>query len=560
VKTLAAYLPWKRGALLEPRALAAPLAVALGYYLANRLGFAFTLEPYPISILWPANALMLSALLLLPPRRWWLVIAAVLPAHLLVQLQSEVPLAMVLGWFASNSSEALIGAGLVRLIIRWPQRLRLDSFHSAGVVLLLACVAAPFISSFLDAALVRLLGWGQVGYLQLVQVRFFSNVLASLVIVPLVLGLAALEPRRLREAPPERHAEAAAVLGGVILTSLAVFAMAHFDPAHAPALYYAPLPFLLWSAVRLGPSGTSVAIAAMTLITIRGAVQGEGPFAGGAPEQVARTLQIFLIAVSVPLLLLSVVLEERARAGRELRAQRQQLTHLSRVAMLSDMSGGLAHELNQPLTAILSNAQAAQHLLANHKVDEAELGEILRDIIAADQRAGDVIRRLRALFRRGETAFERLDPHELVREVMTLAHGDLVTRGIETAFELEAGLPAVEGDRVQLQQVMLNLVMNAADAMASRPDGLLRVQTRADGRSVQLSFIDSGPGFSADMAETLFEPFYTTKPQGLGLGLSISRSIVVAHGGRLWGRPNGRAGAAFHMVLPAAGQRPRDGR
>ena len=558
MKTLAGYLAWKRGAGLEARALVTPLAVALGYYLANRLGFAFTLEPYPISVLWPANALLLSALLLLPSRRWWLVLAVALPAHLLAQLQRDVPLALVLGWFASNSSEALIGAGLVRLLIPWPQRLRLDSFHSAGVVLLLACVAAPFLSSFLDAALVRLIGWGEVGYLQLVQVRFFSNVLASVVIVPLVLALAALEPRRLREAPPERHAEAAAVLGGVILTSLAVFAVLHFDPAHAPALYYAPLPFLLWSAVRLGPAGTAVAIAAMTLITIRGAVHGEGPFAGGAPEQVARTLQIFLIAVSVPLLLLSVVLEERARSSRELRAQREQLTHLSRVAMLSDMSGGLAHELNQPLTAILSNAQAAQHLLANRNVDEEELGEILRDIIAADQRAGDVIRRLRALFRRGETAFERLDPHALVREVMTLAHGDLVTRGIETAFELEAGLPAIEGDRVQLQQVMLNLVMNAADAMASRPERLLKVQTRADAHGVQVSFLDSGPGFSADIAEKLFEPFYTTKPQGLGLGLSISRSIVASHGGQLWGRSSGRAGAAFHILLPAAGQRTPD--
>jgi len=323
VKTLAGYLQWKRGAGLEWGVLVAPAAVALAYYAANRLGFAFTLEPYPVSVLWPANALLLAALLLVAPRRWWLLIAAVLPAHLAAQLQSDVPLAMVLGWFASNSSEALIGAGLVRVFVPWPQRLRLDSFQRTGAVLLLACVAAPFLSSFLDAALVRLTGWGQIGYLQLVQVRFFSNVLASVVIVPLVLALAALEPRRLREAPPERHAEAAAVLGGVILTSLAVFAMARFDPAHAPALYYAPLPFLLWSAVRLGPSGTALAIAAMTLITIRGAVHGEGPFAGGEPEQIARTLQIFLIAVSVPLLLLSVVLEERERAGRELRAQRE---------------------------------------------------------------------------------------------------------------------------------------------------------------------------------------------------------------------------------------------
>jgi C4-dicarboxylate-specific signal transduction histidine kinase len=272
--------------------------------------------------------------------------------------------------------------------------------------------------------------------------------------------------------------------------------------------------------------------------------------------QTARTLQIFLVSMSAPLLLLAAVLEERARAARESREQREQLTHLSRVAMLSDMSGGLAHELNQPLTAILSNAQAAQHLLANKKVDDAELGDILNDIIAADERAGEVIRRLRSLFRRGETEFLRLDTHALVREVLTLANGDLVTRGVQTVLQLEPALPAVQGDRVQLQQVMLNLVMNAAEAMVPGPERVLRVRTFASGTEVQVSFVDTGPGFGADMSEKLFEPFYTTKRLGLGLGLSISRSIVTAHGGRLWGAPNPRLGASFHLILPAAGTRP----
>src|SRR5436190_4131864 len=192
--------------------------------------------------------------------------------------------------------------------------------------------------------------------------------------------------------------------------------------------------------------------------------------------------------------------------------------------MLGDMTGGLAHELNQPLTAILSNAQAAQHLLANKKVDEEELGEILRDIIAADQRAGEVIRRLRTLFRRGKTEFERLDPHDVLRDVLGLVHGDLVTRGIDTELELQEGLPAVQGDRVQLQQVMLNLILNAAEAMApvASADRVLKVRTQAADGRVQFSFTDRGAGFAADLDEKLFEAFYTTKPQGLGLGLSIS--------------------------------------
>jgi two-component system sensor kinase FixL len=228
--------------------------------------------------------------------------------------------------------------------------------------------------------------------------------------------------------------------------------------------------------------------------------------------------------------------------------------------MLGDMSGGLAHELNQPLTAILSNAQAAQHLLANKAASDAELGEILRDIIAADQRAGEVIRRLRALFRRGETAFERLDLNELVGEVLSVARGDLVTRGVQTVLQLQEAVPAVQGDRVQIQQVMLNLLMNASDAMArnASAERVLKVSSVAAGGHVHVSFADRGPGFAANMSEKLFEPFYTTKPQGLGLGLSISRSIVVAHGGRLWGAPNGGQGASFHLALPAlVAERPR---
>jgi signal transduction histidine kinase len=530
------------------------LTVALGYYFAARLGFALTLQPHPISTLWPPNALLMSALLLTASRRWWVLIAAALPAHLLVQLQSGVPMTMVLGWFASNCSEALIGAALIRAFVPGP--LRLDSFRSACVFLLAGALAAPLASSFVDAAVVRLVGWGEGGYWDLVRLRFFSNVLAALTIVPLVVTWVAARPELVRKAKPERIAEVTAVFAGLLVTSYTVFGMKELDASYTPALYYAPLPFLLWAAVRLGPVGTTSSLATMVVLTIWGAVNGLGPFAGASPQDTAREMQLFLISVSVPLLLLAVVLEERARAGREAHEQRLQLTHLSRVAMLGEMSGGLAHELNQPLTAILSNAQAAQHFIANNKViDPEELSDILRDIIAADQRAGEVIRRLRALFKRGETHLQRLDANELVRETMSLAHGDLATRSIDAVLELAPALPAVRGDRIQLEQVMLNLIMNAAEAMA--PGGsegrrlTIRTAVAADGQ-VQVGFVDRGPGFAPDMVDKLFEPFYTTKPQGLGLGLSISRSIIAAHGGRIWGSATPGHGASFQIALPPA--------
>ena len=527
------------------------LAVALGYYLAARVGFAFTLQPDPISTLWPPNALLMAALLLSAPRSWWVLLAAALPAHLLAELQSGVPLAMVLGWFASNCSEALIGAGLVRAFVRAP--VRLDSLRNAGLLLLCGGLAAPLASSFLDAGLVKLIGFGEGEYWTLVRTRFSANVLAAITIVPLVLAWASWRPAAVRATPPAHRVEVAALFVGLLAVSLLAFDLPLFGASLAPALWYAPLPFLLWAAVRLGTIGTTSALALLVVATIWGAVQGVGPFTGDSPQDTARDLQLFLIAASVPLLLLAVALEERSRAEREAHEQRLQLTHLSRVAMLGEMSGGLAHELNQPLTAILSNAQAAEHLIANKTIDNNELREILRDIIAANQRASEVIRRLRALFKRGETYLERLDANELVRETLSLAQGDLATRSIAPVLKLAPGTLAIQGDRIQLEQVMLNLILNGAEAMAAHTAVERTITVRSAGNDswVYVSFADRGPGFAPELVEKLFEPFYTTKPQGLGLGLSISRSIVRAHGGRLWGASHASHGASFHIALPA---------
>ena len=239
-----------------------------------------------------------------------------------------------------------------------------------------------------------------------------------------------------------------------------------------------------------------------------------------------------------------------ARIEREAREQRVQLMHLSRVAMLGELSGGIAHELNQPLTAILSNAQAAQHLLANNSGTPEMLAEILQDIVAADQRAGEVIQRLRALFRRGETQFRAVDVNTLVGEVLDIMRSDLITKGIAIERQFELELPLVSGDRIELQQVLLNLAVNACEAMSATEVRRLVARTRRANGEVEISIADSGPGFTAEQYERMFEPFYTTKPQGLGLGLSISRAIVRAHAGQLWGdtRPEG---ATFSIRLPA---------
>ena len=538
-------------ALRWPSWLMPAVAVMVGYYLAARVGFAFTLQPSPISVLWPPNALLLAALLLSPTRAWpWLLLAA-LPAHLAAELESRVPVAMVLGWYVSNCSEALIGAALVRAFV--PGRLRLDALRNAALFIAFAALVAPLLSSFLDAALVRFVGWGEGGYWQLVRSRFFSNIVAELTVAPFVLTWASLRFAALREAHPVRYAEGALLFAGLGATSVALFDVPSLYASAGPAIYYAPLPFLVWAAMRFRPAGTAAAIAIITVASIWGAANGIGPFAGHPPAALARELQLFLIAVSVPLLLLSVSIEERRRLERDAQAQREQLAHLARVSMLGQLSGGIVHELNQPLTAILSNAQAAQHFLAAKKADPQLLAEILQDIVIADQRAGDVIRRLHSLFRRGETDFQPLDVNTLVRDVLRIVNSDLLTRGVAVETELAPELRLVQGDRVELQQVMLNLVVNACDAMRDIPEGGRRLvvrTARGKGRSLQISVSDNGPGFSPEEYEKLFEPFYSTKEQGLGLGLSICRAIVRAHSGRIWGASGQGRGATFHVLLP----------
>ena len=244
-----------------------------------------------------------------------------------------------------------------------------------------------------------------------------------------------------------------------------------------------------------------------------------------------------------------------ARKQSELEAQglRNDLAHAGRVATIGELTASLAHELNQPLTAILSNAQAGQRILEAAPVDFEEVGEILRDIVEDDKRAGEVIRRLRTLLTKGDPQMRVLDLNEALEEVARLVSGDAVVRGVSIQLELADGLPPVLGDRVQLQQVALNLVLNAMDAMrepGARDRVLVLRTARAGPKTLRVEVRDSGAGINeADMGK-IFQTFYTTKPDGMGMGLSISRSIIGAHGGRLWATPNPDHGATFHFALP----------
>jgi signal transduction histidine kinase len=251
------------------------------------------------------------------------------------------------------------------------------------------------------------------------------------------------------------------------------------------------------------------------------------------------------------LLGISMDITQQKQAAAEAQQQREELAHLSRVATVSALSGSLAHELNQPLASILSNAQAARRFMSQHPPDLLEVRAILQDIVSESRRAGEIIHRLRFMLRRGEAALQAVNVSENLAELLRLLSSDLDARRVSVSNLTTSDLPLIMADRVQLQQVLLNLIVNACDAMQSNPpeDRKLTLTTSIVQNELRIGVLDCGVGLPDDV-ETLFRPFHTTKDDGLGVGLSICRTIVTAHRGRLWAEPRSEKGAAFYVALP----------
>jgi PAS domain S-box-containing protein len=900
------------------------LCVFVGYYLGAKIGFALTFKPYPVSVLWPPNSILVAALLLTPPRMWWFVLGAAFPAHCATQLQSHVPPLMILCWFVSNSSEAVIGAGLTRYLVRGP--IQFTSLRNAGIFCLCVVFAGPFLSSFLDAAFVRWNAWGQASYWDLIRIRFFSNALAALIIVPLIVTWATRGILAVRTAGRACLLEACLILFGLLSIGFAV--LYKFGPGADSALLFLTLPFLLWAAARFGALGTSTALSIVGFLAIWSGSHGHGPFSGGTAEQNTLSIQIFLIVLSIPMLFLAAVIEERAtgeterresesrfrivadsapvliwmagvdklctffnkpwlkftgrsleqemgngwaegvhpddlqrclkiyseafdareafvmqyrlrrydgeyrwisdqgvarydsngkfsgyigscvdvtdlinkdealrefeervvlaaeathhgvweldtttnelwmsdkaralfqidpeayvdqaivqrrvhpddralrecaikqaietegdyaleyrvllpdgtlrwisgrgrcvpgkhgkgkrligvsvditqqkeaqdlfrlaaegshlgvwhwdeaaktltwdgatrdmfgvsadaeitidtfyralhpddaervkhtwlqalelrlpyqiefrtqrtdgtvrwvdargqgyydEAGKalwmtgvlfditdrkeaELQAQqnRDELSHLSRVAAMGELTASIAHELNQPLSGITSNAAAGQRFIDRGKVDLRELHDLLGDIVADGRRAGDVIRGIQGMVKKDISARRRINLNDIVISVVHMVKPNAMLHSCELGTFLDPDIPTVEGDPVQLQQVLLNLIINAFDAMRATPLSGRKVviaTERGVDSVTRVSVRDYGVGIPEQVRERLFEQFFTTKAKGLGMGLSIVRSIVESHGGTIAAENVDGGGARFQFTLPAS--------
>ena len=662
------------------RPVFAALLVFAAYYLGAKIGFALTLQPHPVSVLWPPNSILLAALLLTPVRIWWVILLVAFPAHLAAQLQSNVPPAMILCWFISNSCEALIGAGCLRYLIDYP--VRFDRLRNVGIFCLFAAFLGPFLSSFLDAAFVAINHWGQDSYWQVWRIRFTSNVLAAITLVPFIVTWIGDGIAWLGKIHRARFLEAALLVLALLSVNTIIFYK--LGPTADFALLYLALPFLIWAAVRFGSRGASAAICTVTFLAIWSAGHGYGPFSTRSAEENALSIQMFLIVMSVPLVLLAALIEERAKAettlrGREerislaaesadlafwtinferneswmsengraifgfapgeslsrelflsrvhpddriamdeaieraraasqtfeleyrllrpdgetrwlisrgrylrndqgevseligvaidvtaqfnanlqLRLQREEMAHMSRVSSMGELTASLAHELNQPLSAIASNAAAGRRFLAQSAFEPTMFEELLADVAADARRAGDIIHGIHDFVRKKEGTRRLVNLNEIIREVLRLLHSDLLGRATSVETQLAPSLPMVDADPVNLQQVLLNLVMNSLEAMQLKPAAERRIliSTRCEADSfVVTSVRDYGGGLPKDNPNKIFMHFYSTKPDGMGMGLTIVRSIVEAHGGKL-GAENADGGARFFFSLPVAAKK-----
>lgn len=253
------------------------------------------------------------------------------------------------------------------------------------------------------------------------------------------------------------------------------------------------------------------------------------------------------------------------RASQELHNARAELAHVTRVTALGELSAAIAHEVNQPIAAIVTDARAALNWLAHEPPELEEVRQALYRIGKQGSRAADVIGRIRDLVKKAPMSKEAVDINEAVREVLALTHGEISSCRASLQMTLTEDLPLVYADRIQLQQVLLNLIVNALQAMTGavqapgephEPRELRITTAHAEPNGVRVSVQDSGPGLPPSLIDRIFAPFYSTKPGGLGMGLSICRSIIEAHDGRLWAGAGERRGAVFHFVVPAAPPEP----
>lgn len=653
------------------------VSFAIVFFLLQRMTFLLRFPPYERTTLWIPGALTFSVLLITPIRQWWQIhIGLSCAGYAAYYGDREVPELVAL--LVAQFHFVTVAAGV--LLIR---RLSGSTPFANVSSMLLFVIAAGLLIPLATSAPADFSRWlrGEQDVWPTALRSFLCITLGLLIGTPAFTTAMLSGVSWVRTASWRSLAEAAALAVSLIAVGLWVFTTSA-DANAIPALVYAPVPFLLWAALRFEVAGASWALLAIAYLSTWNAINDRGPFARRTPDDQVLELQLFLLAVSLPLLFMAAGVAERRRAyslllsemderrrvedrfrlvvdstpnamlmishegkinqvnpqterlfgyqqeellsqpferlfpdrlrspaaeslreffaapalrgmasGTELfglrkdgsefplevgltpiesaggllalaaitdnterkkaEEARRELVHASRLAVLSEFTTSIAHEINQPLGAILSNADAAELLLGKPSPPLDEIRRILEDIRSDDLRASEVIRKLRTLLRRGEVERLPIDLNTVIDDVTVILRAEAQRRRVEVRAELSPQAAIVLGDKVHLQQVLLNLMINGMEAMAETSGKRqLTLKTEQAAGEVIVSVADCGPGISRERLPKLFERFFSTKPEGMGMGLAISRSLVEEHGGRIWVDTVEGQGSIFRFALP----------
>ncbi|MCS4504918.1 Adaptive-response sensory-kinase SasA [wastewater metagenome] len=531
------------------RGAAAVLVPAFAYWLAARVGMVFLIERAGVSLLWPAAGVALALACRFGPLAAAGAALGALAAHLESGHDLTASVAVALGMGLA----AWLGAALVA---RARIGFAMDRPSDVLGFLLAGALPSSIASSLFGAGVLWLAGIARwPGFPSLWWLCWVADLMGILLLAPALL---VSRPRGLG-----RRGWLEAGVIAVLTLLAAVVVYGEWLPPDAMLgrpLSYLIFPLVIWAAMRLGPALTVWLLLFHAAIAAGFTAMDSGPFAHGALSQELLALHAHLAMVSLTGLLLAASIAGRRQAEERARAYLDELAHAGRVSAMGEMAAGLAHELNQPLCAIATYAQAARRLAG--KDTDPTLVRALERLDDNARRAGGIIRQMRNFVRGGEPESERVSTNTLVREGLALTAAAVRQGGVTLRLRLDPDVPDVRVATVQIHQVLVNLVRNAVEALAGMPEARRRLEVttarRADGR-VEVTVMDTGPGIPVRLRDALFEPFVSGGGEGMGLGLSVSRSIIRHHGGelRFEDRPGG--GCLFSFDLPAAGGRDSDG-
>ncbi len=531
----------------------------VAYYVATELAWALCFPNSKVSLLFPPHAVLVVILLLVPARHWWAYTLATVFAHFVATQQAHWPVLYALHCEVFDAVQNMLAAAGIRLFIKSP--LQKITLRDAVVFVLIAVIIVPFGTAFWGAAFTISNHFGTHYWVEWRNLAI-SNGVTAVVLVPALLLAVNRLSRHGGRVTRAHIIEGSLLALGIVMVGAFVFDKVPAGPETSPALLYAPIPLLIWASLRFGLGGISTAMLVVTFQAIWGAMHGRGPFLLQSPAENALALQMFLIVTGTPLMFLTVVLEDEKRSlhalhevEKEARHHREQINLLSRVSLLGEMTASLAHELNQPLSAIISNANAGMRFIDRGKEDPETLRDIFVEVVADGHRAHDIIQNVRNTIKKGDPDRHQLNLNELVTKIAHAVRPDALAYSCEVETLLAEDLPLIEGDPVQIQQLLVNLVSNAFDAMQQTPPDRRKVEISTAGNGdgeVRLSVRDHGTGIPTEVHDRLFDQFFTTKEQGLGMGLAIVRSIVEAHGGQIDAENVADGGARFYFTLPVA--------